>query len=262
MTARMLAAALLVVTVAGCGGARRTAVKALPPSLPSTTTTTTPVPESPVKAFGLQPWSTVVAYASGPSVAAYATPPGAAYATPPGSPPAATFTNPNNLGAPLVFRVTLVMGSWLQVMLPQRPNGSTGWIPASAVKLYNDDYNVVVHLASHTLLLFKNGQQIEAHPVITGSAAAPTVPGDFYITELLKAPNNTGPYGPYAFGLSDFSNTYSEFEGGPGQIAIHGTNQPNLIGQSVSHGCVRVTDDVDAHLAEILPVGSPVLITT
>jgi hypothetical protein len=42
--------------------------------------------------------------------------------------------------------------------------------------------------------------------------------------------------------------------------ALHGTNVPSSIGQSVSHGCVRLLNADIAHLYEIVPVGTPVYI--
>lgn len=42
--------------------------------------------------------------------------------------------------------------------------------------------------------------------------------------------------------------------------SIHGTNVPSSIGQSVSHGCVRLLNEDIAHLYEIVPVGTPVYI--
>ena len=42
--------------------------------------------------------------------------------------------------------------------------------------------------------------------------------------------------------------------------AIHGTNVPTSIGQSVSHGCVRLLNEDIAHLYSIVPVGTPVYI--
>jgi hypothetical protein len=42
--------------------------------------------------------------------------------------------------------------------------------------------------------------------------------------------------------------------------AIHGTNQPETIGRSVSHGCIRVTNDDIARLYESIKVGTPVYI--
>ena len=46
-------------------------------------------------------------------------------------------------------------------------------------------------------------------------------------------------YGPGAVGISAFSPVLLNWpQGGP--IAIHGTNQPGMIGFAVSHGCLRV----------------------
>ncbi len=42
--------------------------------------------------------------------------------------------------------------------------------------------------------------------------------------------------------------------------AIHGTNVPSSIGQSVSHGCVRLLNEDIAKLYDMVPVGTPVYI--
>jgi hypothetical protein len=42
--------------------------------------------------------------------------------------------------------------------------------------------------------------------------------------------------------------------------ALHGTNQPSSIGQSVSHGCIRLRNEDIAKLYETVPVGTPVFI--
>ena len=60
---------------------------------------------------------------------------------------------------------------------------------------------------------------------------------------------------------SAHSFTLSEFGGGDGQIGIHGTNQPDSIGTSASHGCVRVPNEVITALAGNIPLGTPVTIT-
>jgi lipoprotein-anchoring transpeptidase ErfK/SrfK len=44
-------------------------------------------------------------------------------------------------------------------------------------------------------------------------------------------------------------------------VAIHGTNAPWLIGQAVSHGCIRVHNSVIRRLARLLPLGTPVRVT-
>lgn len=42
--------------------------------------------------------------------------------------------------------------------------------------------------------------------------------------------------------------------------ALHGTNKPETIGHSVSHGCVRLRNDDIALLYQIVPMGTPVFI--
>ena len=78
---------------------------------------------------------------------------------------------------------------------------------------------------------------------------------------MLKATNPTGAFGPYAYGLSAFSNTFTEFEGGPGQIGMHGTNEPSSIGRNVSHGCIRMSVTNISWLAHRVPAGTPITIT-
>jgi hypothetical protein len=78
------------------------------------------------------------------------------------------------------------------------------------------------------------------------------------VTDKLDTGDDGGAYGPYALGLSAHSDTLSEFGGGNGQIGLHGTNDPATLGDAVSHGCVRLPNDVIAELAYELPLGTPV----
>jgi lipoprotein-anchoring transpeptidase ErfK/SrfK len=168
-------------------------------------------------------------------------------------------TNPNSLGAPLVFLVHRLRAGWAQVDVPARPNESTGWIPVTAISLRLDPYRIVVSESRHLLTLYDRNRVRLRYPVGVGSPASPTPTGSFYLTELLQA-DASGPYGPYAYGTSAFSNVYQEFEGGPGQIGLHGTDEPWSIGASISHGCVRMYDADVTVLAHIVPVGTPLLI--
>lgn len=42
--------------------------------------------------------------------------------------------------------------------------------------------------------------------------------------------------------------------------ALHGTNKPETIGRSVSHGCIRLRNDDIARLYDLVPVGTPIFI--
>ncbi len=54
--------------------------------------------------------------------------------------PSKTLDNPQPSGAPLVFLVKQLDNDWVNVYLPVRPNGSTGWVHRSDVKLSQHDW--------------------------------------------------------------------------------------------------------------------------
>lgn len=178
------------------------------------------------------------------------------------SEPSQNLANPNSLGAPLVMLVDKVQTDWVQVYLPQRPNESLGWTLTADVSLVRDPEKIVVSLGQRHLELLRGSTVVYQATVAVGSPQSPTPTGYFYVTEVLKVSGADNPYGPYALGLSGFSNTYTSFEGGPGQIAIHGTNQPWVVGQYASHGCVRLQNADITALATQVQAGTPVEITS
>lgn len=149
-----------------------------------------------------------------------------------------------------------------RVQLPVRPNGSTGWVDAGDVSLTVHDYRIEIELAAFELRVMKGDDVLVTTPIGVGTQDTPTPGGVYYIKELLQPPSPDGPYGTYAYGLSGFSNVLESFAGGNGVIGIHGTNQPELIGTNVSHGCIRVENAVISELVEDigLPLGVPVQI--
>lgn len=172
--------------------------------------------------------------------------------------PTTTLDNPNENGAPLVFLVEEDLGDWLKVLLPVRPNGSTGYVKAADVDVVENPYRIDIALADHRLVVTKGDEVIADERIGVGTESTPTPGGRYYIKELLQPPDPGGAYGPYAYGLSGFSNVLEEFNGGDGVIGIHGTNEPELIGTDVSHGCIRMSNEAITELAAMLPLGTPV----
>ena len=144
--------------------------------------------------------------------------------------------------------------------MPTRPDGRTGWVRRRAVRVLKNPYRIVIHLRRHRLDLWRSDRRVLRTKIVAGAAPTPTPRGLFYVTQLLKPPDPNGTYGPFSFGLSAHSRVLKRFAGGNGQVGIHGTNQPWLIGRSVSHGCVRVKNAAIRRLARVLPLGTPVLI--
>lgn len=161
-------------------------------------------------------------------------------------------------GTTRVLLVEQQQGDWVQVRLPTRPNHRSGWIPVTAVQLEPMALQVYVDLDARLLSVQDGAEIIVSSPIAIGSEENPTPEGTFYVTDKLETPNPDGGYGPYALGLSGHSETLTEFAGGDGQIGIHGTNDPTTIGQAVSHGCVRLPNDIIEELATLLPLGTPV----
>lgn len=183
----------------------------------------------------------------------------------PGSQVAAlALTNPRPSGAPLALLVTEQRAGWLRVLLPIRPNGSTGWIRAELATLVTHDFRVVVELGAHRITAYQGQEVLLSEPIGVGTRDAPTPGGLYFITELFQPLDASGrlytdgPYGPYAYGLSGFSEVLFDFAGGDGQFGIHGTNDPSGLGRDVSHGCIRMSNAGITLLAQTLPLGVPV----
>src|SRR5206468_3404331 len=121
-----------------------------------------------------------------------------------------------------------------------------------------DAYLLRIDLRRHRLTLLRRGAVVERAPIGVGQAVTPTPSGVYFLTELFRLTNPGGPYGPYGFGLSAYSNVLHEFAGANGQIGIHGTNDPAGIGHDVSHGCIRMKNAEIVRLARLLPLGTRV----
>jgi len=169
--------------------------------------------------------------------------------------------SPQPSGARLVMLVREQQGEWLKVLLPIRPNGSSGWIKRSEVSTFETDYYIVIGLSEHRITAFSGSAVILDERIGLGAGGTPTPTGLFYIKELLQPPSPGGPYGPYAYGLSAFSEVLFSFGGGPGTVGVHGTNDPSSLGRNVSNGCIRMSNSGVTRLAKLLPLGVPVQIS-
>ena len=149
---------------------------------------------------------------------------------------------------------------WLEVYLPVRPNQSTGWIRRGDAKLRTDAFRLQVNVRAHRLTVWRLNRILDRLPIAVGTSGTPTPGGVYYLAELYRPSDPNGPYGTYAFGLSAYSNVIHSFAGGPGQVAIHGTNDPSSIGTNVSHGCIHLTNRAITRLAHELPLGTTVRI--
>lgn len=167
---------------------------------------------------------------------------------------------PEGPGVPLTFVVLDDQGERLHVELPERPNGSTGWIERDAVTVQAHDFHITVTLADFNIKVFQGDEVILDAPVGVAADNTPSPGGTYFTTSLLQPPDPNSVYGTYAYGLSAFSDVLESFSGGPGQLGIHGTNDDASIGTEVSHGCIRMHNADIEQLVPVLPLGVPVTI--
>jgi hypothetical protein len=147
---------------------------------------------------------------------------------------------------------------WVQLRIPSRPNGSTGWVLRRGLgPVHLTHALLAVDRARLRLSLSESGRRVWSAPVAVGKASTPTPPGHFWIREKFRIENPSSGYGPYAMGTSDYS-TLTDWPGG-GVVGIHGPyHEPWAIPGRVSHGCVRLRVADDAWLGRHVGVGTPV----
>ncbi|HEX2053445.1 MAG TPA: L,D-transpeptidase [Actinomycetota bacterium] len=171
-----------------------------------------------------------------------------------------TLDNPTHEGVPLIFSVIKEEGSWYQVRLPIRPNGSTGWVKGSDVRIRKVPNRIVVDKSDHMLRAFRGDQLLLEVPAGVGTARTPTPEGEFYVDISIPFANTSGAYGAHMLSIAGFSEVHYNFGGGIGQLAIHGTNNRSSVGVNSSNGCVRLFNESILRLKDLAPTGTPVSI--
>ena len=116
---------------------------------------------------------------------------------------------------------------------------------------------LVVYRGSRKFELYVDGRLRRSGPIAVGAPGMETPVGLFYI-QTSFVPSQYPILGAYAFETSGYSKL-SDWPGG-GVVGVHGTDTPWLIGQAVSHGCVRLRNSDILALRRYLRPGTPVKI--
>jgi lipoprotein-anchoring transpeptidase ErfK/SrfK len=184
------------------------------------------------------------------------------------SPVVGKFSKTTDYKQPRTLLAVNTQPGWWQALLPMRPATGAykdgeplGWVKDADVIRGSSNFAIRISVSRHYLALFDSGKLVLEAEVAVGKPETPTPLGKFYITDpvdLQSRPN--GAYGAYALGLSAFSEVLKSFNGGPGQIAVHGNGQMNTVGQNVSNGCIRLFNDAILQIAKAVPLGTPVTI--
>lgn len=162
---------------------------------------------------------------------------------------------------PVIGRRTRGGRSWVRVRLPGRPSGHTGWIRGGQTRDASTGWSIGIDLSARRVTVLYDGRVSRRFRAIVGARSTPTPRGRFFVEEALSL-SPTAHGGPFALATSARSSVLQEFEGGPGQIALHGTNGlSGTLGTAVSHGCIRLSSRAITWLARRVAGGTPLTVT-
>jgi len=144
----------------------------------------------------------------------------------------------------------------------QKPDANTE--PAAAAKT-----SVKVDVKTNMLGVFEGDKIIAAYPVTVGSTQTATPIGEWKVRGVAKLP--TFRYDEQMLKRGERSKNFHMLPPGPNSpvgvvwialnkrgIGIHGTDEPNTIGQAASHGCIRLANWDIVRLAGRAKAGVPV----
>ncbi|RUT06086.1 hypothetical protein DSM106972_032920 [Dulcicalothrix desertica PCC 7102] len=137
---------------------------------------------------------------------------------------------------------------------PKKPGQEVEIEPAA------DEIHLVVKLRAKTVYVYRGLEIIATYPIAVGKAGWETPNGVYRVFEqevnpIFKSfktgriiqPGPENPLGPRWIGI---------WTDGKTRLGFHGTNQPQLIGKAVSHGCIRMHNKDVIALFDKVKVGT------
>jgi hypothetical protein len=129
----------------------------------------------------------------------------------------------------------------LRVRLERRPNGSSGWVAAARARLRSTPWRIEVDRAARRATLLRAGRAVARWRVVVGTPGTPTPAGLFAMQASYRTPRISFE-GRWILTLTAHSDALATYDGGNGQVALHGRGGAALadpLGTAASHGCVR-----------------------
>lgn len=151
--------------------------------------------------------------------------------------------------------------AWAKVFVPVRPNGTTVWVQTAFFTVESHNYHITIDLSENTVQVYQGETPLFETPetAVMGKPSRPTPVLRSYIDEKIPGGSLSPAYGDWVLSIAAFSEALGTFGGGGmPKLALHGTNQPELMGQYVSSGCVRIPNAVVDFIAQTVPVGTVV----
>lgn len=125
--------------------------------------------------------------------------------------------------------------------------------------------NLVIKLSDRRVYLYRNNILLASYPIAIGKAGWETPIGNYKVIEMQRDPAWQHPWTGKIIPPGAENPLGARWIGfwtdGKNFIGFHGTPQEQLIGQAVSHGCVRMRNKDILSLYAQVDVGTPVTVT-
>lgn len=123
---------------------------------------------------------------------------------------------------------------------------------------------LVVDLSDRRSYVYRNERLSASYPVAIGKEGWQTPTGSFKVLQMKKNPAWRHPLTGEVVRKSVNNPLGSRWIGfwsdGRSQIGFHGTNDEQLVGKAVSHGCLRMENQDIEKIYEQVAVGTPVIV--
>lgn len=136
--------------------------------------------------------------------------------------------------------------------------------PSFARRFKQSDIEIVVQLDARTVDVYQKGDVVKEYLIAIGQEEWETPEGSFRITQKQKYPTwqhpitgelvKAGKENPLGSRWIGFLSTKD------GEIGFHGTNEERLIGEAISHGCIRMLNEDIEDLYTYVDIGTTVTV--
>ncbi len=132
-------------------------------------------------------------------------------------------------------------------------------IPGRKIKVWVKPFSILVYKSQNILILKSDGEIIKTYIVSTGKNNSTPV-GTFKITSKLPNPTwfKAGAIVPPGSPENILGTRWLGID--IPSYGIHGTTEPQTLGQQVTQGCVRMSNPEVEELYTIVPIGTEVVI--
>lgn len=143
----------------------------------------------------------------------------------------------------------------------------TDWIyPDNKLKILTGKFRVEINKTKFLLTLYLNDAWIKEYQVAIGKIDDETPTGLFQVGGKVAHPPWTVRYDdgrseiiPYGDPRNILGTRWMGFKESP-RLGIHGTTQPESIGQKITDGCVRMLNNEVEELYDIIPMGTEIFV--